>query len=108
MTLEAFLCTGPAASATSSLIRDEYRLGMDEDDVRLIRCTNCLQIFSICVSCVAMCTECEGDDVFARTLNTVADVVFCCVAGCMVAQAHHEIQRREQMAVPQRIRMDRC
>ena len=107
MTLEAFLCTGPAASATSSVIREEYQLGMDEDDVRLIRCTNCLQFFSICVSCIAPCTECEGDDLFAGILNTVADVVFCCVAGCMTAQTHHEIKLREQMAAPQRMRMDR-
>jgi len=107
MCLEAFICPGLAISATSNVIRDEYGLGLDEDDVRLIRCSNCLQIFSLCLYCVSMCTPCEGDDLVAQAVSIVADVVFCCVSGCMTAQVHHEIKKREKMGVPSRQRMER-
>lgn len=107
MTLEAFLCVGPAASATSNVIREQHQLALDEDDVRLIRCTNCLQIFAICLTCVARCTDCEGDDAAAGIVNAIADVVFCCVAGCMTAQANHEMDVRDKMGAPQRMKMDR-
>lgn len=107
MCLEAFLCPGAAVSATSNVIREEYRLGLDEDDVRIIRCSNCLQIFAFCLTCVARCTDCEGDDAVAHCVNILADVVFCCVSGCMTAQVHHEIKLREKASSPQRERMDR-
>jgi hypothetical protein len=37
----------------------------------------------------------------------VADVVFCCVSGCMTAQVYHEIDHREKLASPSRQRMER-
>jgi hypothetical protein len=107
MCLEAFLCPGAATSATSTVIREAYSLGLDQDDVRLIRCSNCLMIFSVCLSCVARCTECEGDDALAHIVNIVSDVVFCCVSGCMTAQVNREIRLREKSNSPQRERMDR-
>lgn len=89
-----------AVSATSIVIREKYNLGLDDDDVRLIRCNNCLQIFACVFSCVARLTDCQGDDVAAFIINCIADVVFCGVSACMTAQTLHEIQLREQMAPP--------
>lgn len=107
MCLEAFCCPGLAASASGNVIREAYRLGLDEDDVRLIRCSNCLQVLSCLCFCVSMLTPCEGDDQLAAIVDLVADVVFCCVSGCMTAQVYHEIGLREKMSAPTRERMDR-
>lgn len=95
MCLEACLCPGPAVSATSNVIRERYSLGLDDDDVQLIRCSNCLFYFSFCLSCVSMLTDCEGDDALAGIVNTISDVVFCCVSGCMTAQVNHEMKIRD-------------
>ncbi len=100
MCFEASCCPGLAVSATSNVIREQYQLGLDEDDVRLIRCHNCFQIFSICFFCVA-------DDAVACIVDCIADVVFCSVSGCMTAQVHHEIILRKCMLSPQKERMDR-
>ena len=107
MCLEAFCCPGLAVSASANVVREAYSLGLDEDDVRLIRCSNCLQIFSCLCTIVACLTPCEGDDMIARVVDCVADVVFCCVSGCMTAQVYHEINHREKLASPARQRMER-
>lgn len=107
MCLESICCPGLAASATSNVIREQYQLGLDEDDVRLIRCNNCLQIFACCLYCVAICTDCEADDAAARCVGCIADVVFCCVSGCMTAQVNHEIKIREGMTSPKTQSMER-
>ena len=96
MCLESCLCPGLAASSTSMIVREHYHLGLDQDDVRLIRCSNCLQVFACCFQCVAMMTDCQGDDQIAEIINCFADLVFCSVAGCTTAQAHHEIKLRER------------
>mmetsp|Transcript_2582 Transcript_2582/g.3875 ORF Transcript_2582/g.3875 Transcript_2582/m.3875 type:complete len:214 (+) Transcript_2582:128-769(+) len=95
MCLEAFLCTGPAVSATSNVIREQYSLGLDDDDVRLIRCSNCLFYLSCICNIVACLTDNEEIDSAAHCIDLLADVVFCCVSGCMNAQTHHEIKVRE-------------
>lgn len=107
MCLEACCCPGLAVSASGNVIRERYGLGLDEDDVKLIRCSNCLQIFSCLFSLFAYCTPCEGDDQCAAIVDIVADVVFCCVSGCMTAQVYHEISKQEKMSSPTRQRMDR-
>jgi len=96
--LESWLCPGMGISATKLLIMDKYQLGMDEDDIRLIRCSNCLQCFACVFSLIACVTDCEGDDAIAECINCVAEVVFCCVSGCMLAQVNHEIELRENAA----------
>lgn len=107
MCLEVCICPGMAVTSTANVIRAHYRLGLDADDVRLIRCNNCLQISScLCVIC-AMCTDCEWDDKVACIFDTVADVIFCSTVGCMTAQVHWEIRLREKMATPQREQMER-
>jgi hypothetical protein len=100
MCLEAFCCPGLAVSASGNVIRQRYSLGLDEDDVRLIRCSNCMQICSCIFSLVACFTPCEGDDMAARIFDLVADIVFCCVSGCMTAQVYHEISLREKSVAP--------
>jgi hypothetical protein len=107
MCLEALLCPGVAVGATSNVVREAYRLGLDEDDVRLIRCSNCLQILACCCTCICWLTECEGGDALSLIVNIVSDVVFCCVGGCMTAQVHHEIKVREQMSAPPKISIER-
>ena len=95
MCLEACLCPGPAVSASSHTIRERYSLGLDDDDIRLIRCTNCLFYLSSCLLCISLFTECEADDVAANVVDTISDIVFCCVGGCMTAQMNHEMKVRE-------------
>ena len=93
-------CVGAAVSATSGVIRQEYQLGLDEDDVKLIRCNNILQCAACLCTIIACLTPCEGDDAFAEILNCIADAVFCAVSGCMTAQAYREINLREKMNAP--------
>lgn len=107
MCLEACLCLGPAVSATSNVVRERHSLGLDEDDVRLIRCSNCLFYFSFILSCVSMMTDCEGDDALASIVNCISDVVFCCVSGCMTAQVNHEMKLRSDGSAPQQYLMQR-
>jgi hypothetical protein len=106
MCLESCLCPGPAVSASSHVLRERYSLGLDDDDVRLIRCSNCLFYFSVCLNCISMCTECEADDALANIVDMVSDIVFCCVGGCMTAQMHHEMKLRDTTS-PMRQLMNR-
>jgi hypothetical protein len=107
MCMEACLCPGLAVSATSMVVRQHHGLGLDADDVRLIRCSNCLQIFACFCHIVACMTDCEADDKIAQIVDCVADAVFCSVAGCTTAQAHHEIKLQENRSAPTAQRMDR-
>lgn len=107
MCLEACICPGLAVSASSLVIRERYGLGLDEDDVRLIRCSNCLQICSCILTCISLCTENDTDDAIARIVDLIADIVFCCVSGCMTAQVYHEIDLREKSRAPSLGRMNR-
>ena len=106
MCLEACIFPGAAVSATSGVIREKYSLGLDEDDVRLIRCSNCLFYISCLLSCVARATDCETDDAVASVVNCISDVVFCSVSGCMTAQVHHEMKLRDTSS-PHRELMNR-
>ena len=106
MCLEGCCCPGMAVSASQGMIMQRYNLGLDEDDVRLIRCNNCLQICACLASCLNICIDCEGDDACVAIINLVADIVFCCVSGCMTARVYHEITEREKEA-PKRNAMER-
>lgn len=89
-------------SATSMVVREQYSLGLDEDDVRLIRLNNCLFWAACCLRIVASFTDCEGDDAVAAVVDIISDVVFCCTSGCMTAQVHHEMKIRDQSSAPTR------
>lgn len=98
MCLEGCCLPGMAVSASQGVIMQRYGLGLDADDVRIIRCNNCLQVFAIVASCLNICIDFDGDDAVVGLINLVADVVFCCVSGCMTARVYHEIKEREQEA----------
>ena len=100
MCLEACLCPGVAASVNSMMIRERYGLGLDKDDVRLIRCNNCLMCFSCVLSCIGICLDWDGEQACKSIVNCIADVTFCCVSGCMTAQTYHEIKNREGVQNP--------
>ncbi len=95
-----------AVSASQGLVMQQHNLGLDEDDVRLIRCNNCLQMFAFVASCLSICIDCEGEDTCVSIINAVADIMFCCVSGCMTARTYHEIKEREASA-PEKYRMER-
>lgn len=113
MCLEACCCPGLAVSATSMLVRDRYSLGLDDDDVRLIRFNNCLQCFVAVANCaVCIFSLVSGDDSCRDNeamdaLNCFADTVFCCISSCMSAQVHHEIKVREGQTAPVKQIMER-
>lgn len=96
MCLEAFICTGPAVFSNSMIIRQHYGLGLDDDDIRLIRLNNCLQVAACLVTVFSYCTENDVDDKVAHILNCIADTVFCCMGGCMTAQMDREMRLREE------------
>ena len=131
MCLEGCLLPGMAVSASQGVIMQRYGLGLDSDDVKLIRCNNCLQLLACVASCLNICIDFDGDDgelmvlcflVICSTPNTshqllllpaivglinlVADITFCCVSGCMTARVYHEIKEREKEA-PQGQKMQR-
>jgi hypothetical protein len=95
-----------AVSASQGVIMQKYQLGLDSDDVRLIRCNNCLQFLACCASCINLCIDFEGDDAIVTCINLIADVTFCCTSGCMTARVYHEINVREKDA-PEKYRMER-
>jgi len=92
--LEVFFCPGPAASATSLVLRKQYNLGLDQDDVRLIRCNNCIYCTSIILSCLTICIQSEALDIGAHFARVISNCVFCCTASCMMGQAKREMDFR--------------
>ena len=96
--LEICCCPGPAASATSLVLRRQYNLGLDEDDVRLIRCNNCIYCLSIVLGCLRICFQNEALDCAAHCARCTSDIVFCCTSGCMMGQAYHECKVRSSDA----------
>lgn len=106
MCLEGCLCPGMAVSASQGMIMQQYGLGLDEDDVRLIRCNNCLQFLKFFANCLSMCVDFDGENAVVGIINLVADITFCCVSGCMTARTYHEINEREKEA-PEKYRMER-
>ena len=95
-----------AVSASQAVIMRQYGLGLDSDDVRLIRCNNCLQFLACIASCLNICIDFDGDDAIVGLINLIADITFCCVSGCMTARVYHEIKVREKEA-PENFRMQR-
>ena len=104
--LEVACCPGAAVFANSLVIRERYNLGLDADDIRLIRLNNLLQCCACICSCIACLTDNEAIDQAANIVEWLADAVFCCTAGCMTAQVYHEINLREASA-PQASKMQR-
>jgi len=78
------------------VMMEQYNLGIDEGDARLIHCNNCLQL---CV-CIARIVDCIVDtpatECCETTLEIVSCVMFQCIQGCMLAQVNHEIELRDE------------
>ncbi len=90
--LEVCFCPGLSISATRISLMNDYQLGSDPFDRRLIRFSNCLQCMSCICSCAAIFVpECRDA---ARMVRRIADCVFWSVLGCMSAQVHHEMKIR--------------
>lgn len=96
-----------AVSATSGLIRDKYQLGLDSDDIKLIRLNNCIQMIALVANLASMCFDWEGEDACIQVINCIANGVFCCTSGCMTAQVYHEINLRENPEAPESEVMER-
>lgn len=105
--LEVLLCAGPAASATSLVLREEYRLGLDDDDVRLIRINNCIYCASILLSCLTICVDSDALDCAAQCARVTSDTLFLCTMGCMMGQVHRELKFREGRSAPTGMAMQR-
>jgi len=98
--LEVCLCAGPAASATSITLREEYKLGLDEDDVRLIRLNNCIFCASAVLRCLTICIPIPCFDFADACARTTSDVLFCCTVGCILSQVHNELKFRNGPQAP--------
>lgn len=106
MFLEACVCPGPAVSTSSIMIRKRFSLGLDKDDVRLIRCGNCLFISEQCLRCISKFTDKNADESVASIVSCISDIIFLSVSGCMTAQVYREIEKRE-MSSPTKQSMSR-
>ncbi len=83
---ESYCCAGCALSATRLLVMDQYNLGNEPCDNRLIRFNNCVQ----CIACIL---EVLNKDIGA-VARLIADIVWFCISGCMVAQINTELNYR--------------
>ena len=86
--VEGCCCNGFAVSASRQLVMEKYDLRSDPCDYRLIRINNCLQMLSCICNCAAIFIPDLRD--LARLLDTIADIFYHCVSGCMTAQVAHE------------------
>lgn len=126
MCLEATICPGLAVVSTANVLRAHYQLGLDADDVRLLRCNNVLQLSTHAACCCAACcpgvmTACCNNETCCCLLDTAAENVLCtaglvecllcATAACMTAQVQYEMKLRRNdessLAAPQRQEMER-
>ena len=87
---ESCCCPGLAVSASRLTVMDQYNLGSDKCDNRMIRFSNCLQY----LSCICWVLAFINDIFYqaARIIDFIADLVFHTVAGCMSAQVAYEMK----------------
>lgn len=72
--VEVFCCNGFAVSASRQTVMDRYHLRPDPWDNRLIRCNNCLQIFSFICHILAIIDNSFRD--LARIIDCIADIFY--------------------------------
>jgi len=92
---ECCCCAGCSIGGSRAHVMKEYGFKADKTDNQLIRFNNCMQALA-CI-CTIMACFCKGLKDCARCVRIIADIVFCCIAGCMAAQVHHEIKYQEKM-----------
>ncbi len=78
--LKVFYCTGLAVSGNRYLVQTWLCRANDACDVCIIRRQGCLQ-------CLAEILTITGavDDATAEAVDTIADLITCCVMSCMLA-----------------------
>jgi hypothetical protein len=87
--IEGTCCNSCAVSASRIYVIEKYDLSSDPCDYRIIRINNCLQILA-CVCQVAAIFVPDLREV-ARIIDTIADIFYHCVSGCMTVQVSHEM-----------------
>jgi hypothetical protein len=70
-------------------IMDAYQLSSDPCDYRLIRINNWLQVLAFICEILALFIREMRQCVFL--LRRTAELVYCCVSGCMTAQVFHDL-----------------
>ena len=78
-----------AVSASRQYVMEEYNLESDPCDYRLIRINNCIQFLACFCSILALFDENLRE--LSQIVNTIADLVYHTVSGCMTAQVAYEI-----------------
>jgi len=95
---ETICCPGLSVSGSRLLMMDMHSIQPDPCDNRIIRLNNCLQLLSCLCWILAII-----DSTFyecARIIDCIADVVFLCSSGCMVAQVNRELKLRHSVGAP--------
>lgn len=87
--MEGCLCNCVAISASRQYVMEKHNLASDPCDYKLIRINNCLQCFACLCDLLAIIDK--GFKHFARIVDTVADIFYYMITGCMTAQVANEI-----------------
>lgn len=94
---EGCCCNCVAISASRAYTMEKYNLMSDPCDYRLIRINNCLQLLSFVCDILAIINGSFRE--IARLVDTIADLFYHTISGCMTAQVAHEVNY--QLANPQ-------
>mmetsp|Transcript_16031 Transcript_16031/g.16148 ORF Transcript_16031/g.16148 Transcript_16031/m.16148 type:complete len:212 (-) Transcript_16031:167-802(-) len=87
--LEACCCNCIAVSASRIYVMEQYNLGSDPCDYRLINFNNCIQALACICNILAMFIPDLRE--IARIIDCIADCVYHTVSGCMTAQTAYEV-----------------
>jgi hypothetical protein len=86
---ESTCCNAAALSASRITVMDQYDLQSDPCDIRIIRFNNCCQMLSCFCHVLAVIVPEVRD--CAKIIDTIADIVYAVVSGCMTAQVANEL-----------------
>lgn len=85
--IEVCCCPGLAESFTRMHIMSHWNIRPDPMDQCIICTSNVCQILATCAACF-----CDRD--VANLMRNAADIMFCCVLGCMITQVATEVEAR--------------
>jgi len=102
--IESWCCCHVAVQATRMYVMDKRKLRSDPCDNRILAFSNCLQ----CLACICEIAACivsllggpKEVVIASKIFRLIADLVFCCIVGCMTAQANHEVEYHLKSKVP--------
>eukprot|EP01061_Rhynchopus_euleeides_P020696 TRINITY_DN33612_c0_g1_i1.p1 TRINITY_DN33612_c0_g1~~TRINITY_DN33612_c0_g1_i1.p1 ORF type:complete len:235 (+),score=81.27 TRINITY_DN33612_c0_g1_i1:80-706(+) len=87
--LEAWFCTGCAASATYGFVMTEWQLENDPCYNKFVRFSNFMQMLACICSILAIFINELADA--AQCVRCVADITFRSLMGCITSQVEHEL-----------------